>query len=136
MHDIGMGLLPESIVSNQGKLNDYEFKELHVHPVAGGEILTRMSGWGGAAEMVLQHHEKPNGTGYPNQLSDRNTCSGAKLIATLDAFEAMTHERVNRAHKKSIMRAMVELNACEDQFSRLWIPTFNQVVREMLEANE
>lgn len=132
MHDVGMALLSESIWTNQGRFTDEEMNELRQHPGLGAGILARMPGWEAAAEIVAQHHERLDGTGYPNSLKDPEILEGAKLIAILDAFEAMTHQRIDRQYKKSVMRAMSELNAYEKQFSPQWVESFNQVVRQML----
>ncbi len=135
MHDIGMGFLSESIWTKHGRLTDLEVKELRQHPSLGAGILSRMAGWEEAAEIVAQHHEKLDGTGYPNGLKEQEILHGAKLLAILDAFEAMTHERIDRQHKKSVMRAIAELNACDKQFSQQWVHAFNKVVRELIEAS-
>lgn len=132
MHDIGMGLLSEGILSKQGKLNDLELRELRRHPEIGAGLLERMPGWEEAAEIVRQHHEKLDGSGYPLGVRDAHICHGAKLLAILDAFEAMTHQRIDRHHKKSILRAISELNACDNQFHQDWVKSFNSVVRRFL----
>jgi len=135
MHDIGMGFLAESIWTKHGRLTDQEIKELRQHPLLGAGMLSRMAGWEEAGEMVAQHHEKLDGTGYPNGLKEHDILHGAKLLAILDAFEAMTHERIDRQHKKSVMRAIAELNACDKQFSQQWVHAFNKVVRELIETS-
>lgn len=131
-HDVGMAFLSEAIWSKTGKFTDLELREMRTHPVIGSEILRRMQGWQPAAEMVLQHHERPDGHGYPFALKAGQICAGAGLLAVIDAFEAMTHERGDRYHKKSIVRTISEINACEGQFGREWIEPFNKVIRRML----
>ena len=131
-HDVGMAFLSEAIWSKTGKFTDLELREMRTHPVIGSEILRRMQGWQAAAEMVLQHHERPDGHGYPFALKAGQICAGAALLAVIDAFEAMTHERGDRYHKKSIVRTISEINACEGQFGRDWIEPFNKVIRRML----
>lgn len=132
MHDIGMTFLSESIWTKHGKLTDREMKELRRHPSLGAGLMARMPGREGAAKIVEQHHERLDGTGYPLGLTDQNILHGAKLIAVLDAFEAMTHQRIDRQYKKSIMRAMGELNACDQQFSQEWVQIFNKVIHSLL----
>jgi HD-GYP domain-containing protein (c-di-GMP phosphodiesterase class II) len=70
---------------------------------------------------VEQHHERLDVTGYPKGLKEKDIVPGAKLLAIIDAFEAMTHERIDRHYKKSVLRAIAELNACENQFSSQWV---------------
>jgi len=132
MHDIGMSFLSESIWTKHGRLTDRAMQELRRHPSLGAGLMTRMSGWEEAAEIVEQHHERLDGTGYPKGLTEQNILHGAKLIAVLDAFEAMTHQRIDRQYKKSIMRAMGELNACDHQFSPQWVQAFNKVIHSSL----
>ena len=80
----------------------------------------------------IEQHERPDGHGYPFALKAGQICAGAGLLAVIDAFEAMTHERGDRYHKKSIVRTISEINACEGQFGREWIEPFNKVIRRML----
>jgi len=132
MHDVGMAFLGEAIWAKTGKFTDLELREMRTHPVIGSEIIRRMDGWQAAAEMVAQHHERPNGLGYPFSLKAEQICKGATLLGVIDAFEAMTHERGDRYHKKSIVRTISEINASEGQFGREWIEPFNKVIRRML----
>lgn len=130
MHDVGMAFVPEEVVNKTTRLNPMETKKLHHHPVWGFELLSRMSGWGEAAEIVLQHHERMDGQGYPNGLAGDDIHMGAKILAILDAYYAMTHLRADRSHRRSVMRAISEVNACVDsQFDRDWVGVFNQVIR-------
>ncbi|RCS56832.1 HD domain-containing phosphohydrolase [Parvibium lacunae] len=135
IHDIGMAMLPESIWTKEGRLDDVELAQVRQHTVLGAGLLERMAGWSDAAEMVLQHHERLDGTGYPLALNAQQIHPGAKLIAILDAFEAMTHPRADRQFKKSAMRAITELNACADQFTQDWVRVFNPIVRKLLAGN-
>lgn len=135
MHDIGMSFLPESFWIKQGKLNDIELRELRSHPALAYEIVRRMPGLEDAALFVLQHHERPDGRGYPQGLSGDQISDGARLLAIVDAFESMTHERGDRYHKRSILRAVTEINASDGQFSRNWIQPFNAASRELLASS-
>lgn len=135
MHDVGMSFLSENIWTKQGKLNDIELRELRAHPSTAYEMLRRMPGWEPAATYVLQHHERPDGNGYPAGLPNDQISEGAKVLAIVDAFEAMTNERGDRYHKRSILRAVTEINASDAQFARSWIPAFNAASRELIAAS-
>jgi len=135
MHDVGMSFLSESIWTKQGKLNDIELRELRAHPATAYELLRRMPGWEQAAVFALQHHERPDGRGYPSGLQGDDISEGAKVLAIVDAFEAMTNERGDRYHKRSILRAVTEINASDGQFARSWIPAFNAASRELIAAS-
>ncbi len=133
MHDVGMMFLPESVWLKPGKLNEAERRALQTHCGFGASLLARMAGWQAAAEMVLQHHEMPDGAGYPNALKSDKICAGAKILAIVDAFEAVTLKHGARGHKVSILRAVAEVNACDKQFAPEWIEPFNSVIRRKLE---
>lgn len=133
MHDIGMMLLPEYLWLKIGKISADERQILQGHSGFGAGLLQRMDGWQGAAEMVLQHHEMPDGAGYPNGIGKDKICAGAKILAIVDAFEAVTLKHRSRGDKRSILRAIAEVNACDNQFAPEWIEPFNTVIRRMLE---
>lgn len=133
MHDIGMMFLPESLWLKVGKLTDDERFQMQVHPTMAAGILERMDGWAPAAEMVAQHHEMPDGGGYPRRLTANQICPGAKLLAIVDAFEAVMLKHSDRGMSRSILRAIAEINACDSQFAAEWIEPFNVVIRRMLE---
>ena len=130
MHDIGMAFVAHDIVNKQAKLNPMELKKLKVHVVWSYQLLSRMPGWEDAAAMVLQHHEQEDGSGYPQGLHSDNINEGAKILAIIDAFYAMTNLRSDRSYRRSVLRAISEINACSgSQFNRYWVDLFNQVVR-------
>ena len=86
-----------------------------------------------AAEMVRQHHEMPDGAGYPGGLQGGRICPGAKILAIADAFEAVMLKHSARGHNRSVLRAVAEVNACDNQFAPEWIEPFNSVIRRMVE---
>ena len=134
MHDIGMMFLPETLWLKVGALSAEEKKSLHVHPSLSAGLLERMERWKPAAEMVLQHHEMPDGAGYPQGLAAEGICAGAKLLAIVDAFEAVTLKHSHRGDARSALRAIAEVNACDNQFAPEWIGPFNVVIRRLIEA--
>ena len=103
------------------------------HPGFAAGLLLRMPGWEPAAEMVAQHHEMPDGAGYPKGLPGAQICDGAKILAIVDAFEAVMLKHINRGKNRSVLRAIAEINACDNQFSPEWIEPFNRVIRRTLE---
>lgn len=133
LHDVGMMLLPESVWLKTGKVNEAERILLQSHPDFAHGLVARMEGWQGAAEMVLQHHEMPDGGGYPSGIRDDKICAGAKILAIVDAFEAVALKHRERGHKVSILRAIAEVNACDKQFAPELIEPFNTVIRRKME---
>lgn len=134
MHDVGMMFLPESVWLKLGQLSDEEKQALKAHPAYAAGLMERMGGWQDAAAMVAQHHEMASGTGYPAGLKNEATCAGAKILAIVDAFEAVTLKHSHRGQSRSLLRAIAEINACDDQFAPDWIAHFNTVVRRMVET--
>lgn len=134
MHDIGMMFMPESVWLKNERLSSEDIAQLRTHPDLCADMLVRMPGWSEAARMVREHHEMPDGQGYPRGLKAESICEGAKIIAIVDAFESITTKHAQRGQGRSVLRAIAEINACDNQFDPFWIGHFNNVVRKRLEA--
>lgn len=134
MHDIGMMFLPEATWLKVGHLTAEDKQLLHNHPGYSAGLLQRISGWEEAAAMVAQHHEMPDGGGYPSRLQADAICPGAKILAIVDAFEAVMLKHIHRGKNRSVLRAIAEVNACDNQFAPEWIAPFNTVIRKTIEA--
>ncbi len=132
MHDIGMMFLPESIWLKIGRVTPEEKRALRNHPEYASGILSRMESWQEAADIVAQHHETPDGQGYPIGLSADRIHDGAKLLAIIDAFEAVMLKHAHRGKNRSVLRAIAEINACNNQFFPEWIEPFNKVIRRLV----
>ncbi|HMY41263.1 MAG TPA: HD domain-containing phosphohydrolase, partial [Marinagarivorans sp.] len=131
LHDVGMSFLPSDIINKASKLSALESQQLHKHPTWGMEFVRRMTQWQEAALMISQHHERFDGAGYPAGIAGTDIHSGARIIAILDAFYAIINSRADRALRRSILRAVSEINACAgSQFCPTWVDYFNQVIRE------
>lgn len=135
MHDAGMMFLAEPVWLKIGKMSATEKAALQQHPRYAAELLRRMPSWKSAATMVEQHHEQPDGTGYPAGLKNKDICDGAKILSIVDAFEAVMLKHSHRGKNKSVLRAIAEANACDNQFAPEWIAPFNEVVRRTLESS-
>jgi chemotaxis protein histidine kinase CheA len=134
LHDLGMMFLSESVWLKVGKLSDEDRKQMHSHPTLAAELLQRIPGWEEAAEIIAQHHEMPDGGGYPQRLKAGQICAGAQVLAMADAFEAVMLKHSDRGQTRSLVRAIAEINACDNQFAPDWIRHFNSVIRRTLEA--
>lgn len=133
-HDIGMMFLPEATWLKVGRMSPEDKVALRNHPGYAAGLLLRMPGWEGAAEMVAQHHEMPDGGGYPLSLKGEQICAGARILAIVDAFEAVMLKHIHRGKNRSVLRAIAEINACDKQFAPEWIVPFNAVIRRTVEA--
>jgi len=134
LHDVGMMLISEAVWLKVGKMTEDDKGLLRNHPGFSAGLLQRIPGWEAAAEMVAQHHEMPDGAGYPKQLHDQEICPGAKILAIVDAFEAVMLKHIHRGKNRSVLRAIAEINACDRQFAPEWIAPFNAVIRKTIEA--
>ena len=134
LHDLGMMFLPESTWLKVGRMTDDDRAALRNHPGFAAGLLQRMAGWEAAAQMIAQHHEMPDGKGYPAQLTGSAICDGAKILAIVDAFEAVMLKHIHRGKNRSVLRAIAEVNACDNQFAPEWIAPFNLVIRKTIEA--
>ncbi|MCY6371073.1 HD domain-containing phosphohydrolase [Clostridium ganghwense] len=96
LHDIGKIYVPSEFLSKPGKLNDVEFNIIKSHPQVGYDILNKIKFPWPIDTIVLQHHERINGAGYPYGLMDNEILLEAKIIAVADVVEAMSSHRPYR----------------------------------------
>ena len=96
IHDVGKINLPAEILSNPGKLSEIEFNLIKNHSQIGYDILKKIDFLWPVAEIVLQHHEKVNGSGYPRGLKGDEILLEAKIICVADVVEAMSSHRPYR----------------------------------------
>jgi len=93
LHDIGKLAVPEHIISKPGRLTPEEFEKMKIHPVVGAEILERVSFSYPVAPLVRSHHERWDGTGYPDGLKGEGIPLGARILAAVDCFDALAAGR-------------------------------------------
>jgi len=96
LHDIGKLAVPEHIISKPGKLTPEEFEKMKVHPTVGAEILERVQFPYPVVPIVLAHHEKWDGTGYPHGVRGRDIPIGARILASVDCLDALASDRQYR----------------------------------------
>lgn len=96
LHDIGKIGIPSEILTKPSRLNDIEFKLIKNHPQIGYDILKNIEFNYPIAQIILQHHERLNGSGYPNRLKGEEILLEAKIIGVADVVEAMTSHRPYR----------------------------------------
>ncbi len=96
LHDIGKLAVPEHIISKPGKLTPEEFEKMKVHPVVGAEILEQVHFPYPVAPIVRSHHEKWDGTGYPDGLAGEEIPIGSRILAAVDCLDALASDRQYR----------------------------------------
>jgi putative nucleotidyltransferase with HDIG domain len=96
LHDIGKIGISDNILLKPGKLNDDEWVEMRKHPQIGYAILSGIGFLKGPAEIILTHHERFDGAGYPKRLKGENIPLGARIFSVVDTLDAMTSDRPYR----------------------------------------
>jgi HD-GYP domain-containing protein (c-di-GMP phosphodiesterase class II) len=96
IHDIGKMSIPAEILSKPGKLSDMEFNLIKIHPQSGYNILKDVGLPYPVAEVVLQHHERLDGSGYPQGLKNDRILLESQIICIADVVEAMASHRPYR----------------------------------------
>jgi len=113
IHDVGRTSIPAEILSKPSSLTDIEFLIVKRHPQVGYDILKMVEFPWPIAQIVLQHHERMDGSGYPQGLSGKDILLGARILAVADVVEAMASHRPYRpAH--GIDKALEEISQNRD----------------------
>lgn len=97
MHDLGKVSIDSAILNKPGKLNPEEFAAIQTHPVVGAKILEHSEVFSNVTDIVRFHHEKLDGSGYPDGLLGDEIPMGARILAIADTFDALTSERSYRS---------------------------------------
>jgi HD-GYP domain-containing protein (c-di-GMP phosphodiesterase class II) len=124
LHDVGKIAIDSQILNKPGALSPAEWAIIREHPTIGANILKEIPFLEKASELVLCHHERYNGEGYPNGLKGEDIPIGARLIAVADAFDTMTTDRAYRP-AMPVEYAVKELHNCSgSQFCPIAVKAF------------
>jgi PAS domain S-box-containing protein len=115
LHDIGKMAVPVEILVKPGRLTDMEMSLIQIHPQAGYEILKGIDFPWPVAQATLQHHERMDGSGYPQKLKGDKIILEARILAVADVVDAMTHHRPYRP-AFSVQDAMEEISKGRGRF--------------------
>jgi len=111
LHDIGLLAVPERILTRQGELATSDLQSIRQHPEAGYEVLRPLESLVDVLPAVRHHHERMNGTGYPDGLRGEEIPKATRILAVADAYDALTHDRPYRP-ALSVLAAVGELRRC------------------------
>ncbi|MFT7242864.1 MAG: HD-GYP domain-containing protein (c-di-GMP phosphodiesterase class II) [Candidatus Azotimanducaceae bacterium] len=126
-HDIGMGFLPHKVLNKSGQLSAKERKTMQAHIKSAADLIHRMQQWDEARDMILSHHERVDGSGYPNQRTSDEICHGAKILAIVDAFTAQG--------STNVMHGVMEIHRHSGtHFSDLWVKHFDAAVKTVSQS--
>jgi HD-GYP domain-containing protein (c-di-GMP phosphodiesterase class II) len=109
LHDIGKVGVPEHILCKEGPLTGEEWTVMRNHPVVGAQIIAPITFLTGAVELIRHHHERFDGSGYPDGLRAEEIPLAARIFAVADSFDAMTSDRPYRGAMR-VDRALAEID--------------------------
>jgi len=133
LHDIGKIFISQLILQKRDALCDDEFEAVKQHAALGAAVVSKVKGLENVAKIVRHHHERFDGSGYPDGMADDRIPLGARVVAVVDAFGAMTEERPYRK-MLTLERALAELErGAGGQFDPWPLEVFVQLIRR--EAN-
>lgn len=130
LHDIGKVGIPERVLCKPGPLDEAEWVVMREHPVVGAQIVEPIKFLAGSVEIVLSHHERWDGKGYPKGLAGRDIPLAARVFAVADCFDAMTSDRPYRRALPAEV-ALEEIGAgAGSQFDPEVVEAFFEVIEE------
>ena len=132
LHDVGKIRVPEAVINKPGKLTDEEFNQIRIHPVSGYHILRDIHkdvriGYG-----AKYHHERYDGTGYPNGLTGTNIPEIARIIGVADAYDAMAS---NRSYRNALPQEVVRQEIVKGK-GRQFDPEIADIMLEMIDEDK
>lgn len=131
LHDVGKIGVCETILNKPGRLTAEEYEEVKNHPCISSQIVSQIPNLSHIAGIIRHHHERFDGSGYPDGLRGDNIPLGAKVIAIADAFDAMTSSRPYRSAFEP-REALLEIErGAGSQFDPIMADTFIEAYREV-----
>lgn len=135
LHDAGKVDIPMEILTKRTKLTPHEYEIIRNHPAKGAQILRFMQILRPVVPIIMHHHEKYNGTGYPSRLKKGQIPEGARVMAVADAFEAMVYGRPYR-ERKDISSAIKEIKKKSGtQFDPKVVDAFLKIIKKINTKN-
>src|SRR5688572_25951215 len=131
LHDIGKLAVPEHILSKPGPLTQEEFQKIRVHPQVGAEIISAVPFPYPVAPLILSHHERWDGKGYPHGLKAEEIPLGARILSVVDYFDALTSDRpYHKAMTHDAAVALLNQEICK-ALDPTVVATFIQMLPEL-----
>jgi putative nucleotidyltransferase with HDIG domain len=136
LHDVGKIGVRDSILLKPGKLSDDEWELMRKHPEIGYNMLRQVKFLQGPAEIILAHHERWDGKGYPKGLHEDEVPLGARIFSVVDTFDSMTSDRPYRKALTTI-ESMNEIMRCSgSQFDPLVVEAFLDIYETWVKERE
>ncbi|MGR6874698.1 HD domain-containing phosphohydrolase [Pseudomonas sp. HK3] len=133
LHDLAMAFFPKGMADKASSLSRQDWQWVKSHVQLVHQLINSFDVWASASEIILHHHERLDGSGYPSALKENEICEGAKLLAIVDTFEAITQTRAHKqTQQRPMVRAIVEINQqAGSLFCPIWVDHFNQAVKQL-----
>jgi HD-GYP domain-containing protein (c-di-GMP phosphodiesterase class II) len=130
LHDIGLAHLGD-VLTESRKLTAEETEQVKQHPILGAQLCEKTVYSDNCRRIILEHHERIDGRGYPHGLKYMDISDGGRILAIVDSFHAMIVTRPHKRHTKNILRAVSEINACSGtHYDPRWIAVFNECIKK------
>jgi diguanylate cyclase (GGDEF)-like protein/putative nucleotidyltransferase with HDIG domain len=131
LHDVGKINIPQEVLISEKRLTDEQWEQMKKHPSDGADIVRKIKNFDLVADIVEQHHEKYNGSGYPNGLQGDNISFLARILTLADSFDAMTAKRPYQKIK-TFEEAFEEIRRCKGtHFDPLLSEMFISAIKEI-----
>jgi len=123
-HDLGKIGVPDTILKKSGKLSDSEYEIMKTHPVIGANVIGKIEGFSEISTIIRHHHERWDGTGYPDGLKGNEIPFGSQIISIADTFDAITSDRVYRKGQSKDIALKILIKEKEKQFNPKLVDIF------------
>ena len=131
LHDIGKCIVPDAVIDKPGRLTDAEFETVKSHPVMGAKILEELHEMSWLVPGARWHHERFDGTGYPDGLKGAEIPEEVRIICIADAYDAMTS---NRSYRKSLDQKTVR-EQIEQGKGKQFDPRFADILLQIIDED-
>ncbi|SHH71210.1 HD-GYP domain-containing protein [Clostridium grantii] len=131
LHDIGKIGVHEDILNKPSRLSNDEYDKVKQHPVIAAQILSEYDAFKDLNEIVIAHHERYDGEGYPNGLKEKEIPLGARILAVADTFDAVTSDRVYRKGMSLEEAKKILIEEKGNQFDPYIVDAFLRIVDDI-----
>ena len=141
LHDIGKIGIRDDILLKPGRLTDEEFEKIKEHPTIGANILEQMGFWEKEREIIRCHHERYDGTGYPDGLKQTEIPLLARILSVADVYDAMASDRAYRKRMEEDLILKIINEGIGSQFDpdvvAAFMEAYNQgIIRHYMETGQ
>jgi putative nucleotidyltransferase with HDIG domain len=132
LHDIGKIGIRDDILLKPGRLTEDEYEKIKEHPAIGADIISKLGLWDRESKIIRHHHERFDGTGYPDGLKGKQIPKLARILSVADCYDAMASDRAyrNKMEKHVVLDIIIENSGT--QFDPEVVAVFRQMADQAL----